>query len=244
MAASPRSGGGLLRREGVVPHRTRRACSGRAGHVEVQVERDVLELGRVALREVGDVVVEPSSPISSAPHQAKRPGLRGVPGPWPRRSPAAPRCRSSCRRCRRPGNAVEVGAGHDDVRIRLWLGDDVLGVRGPPTRWRSTMWASVPAAMGSELADGRVEGADGREPGGTAEGDGAEGGPLPLGGVALVEDDDADGAGLLGEGDLLTEGAGAPTDQRDVAGREPRRSRRASQPLVDGSTGGRLVDRL
>jgi hypothetical protein len=113
------------------------------------------------------------------------------------------------------GHAVQVGAGHHHVVVVAAgpLGDHVdvgAGLRrvDPNVRGR--------AGLGERLTVGEA-GAHHRD-GGRGRGERPDDQSLTVGRVALVEDDDRLGAGGLGVGCLVREGAGATLDQRDVGG--------------------------
>ncbi|TKW49500.1 hypothetical protein CTA1_1340 [Colletotrichum tanaceti] len=117
-------------------------------------------------------------------------------------------------------DAVEVGAQHDDVvRVALLgLGDDVPRL------------ALVPDGVDEEVHLERLAGGQARPPGGgVLEGHeahghqqaqvlGAQGGRANVAAGGLVVQDDADGAGRLGQLELVGDGADAALDEGELAG--------------------------
>ena len=147
-------------------------------------------------------------------------------------------------------------AGHDHVvRVALpGLGDHVLGRRRRSRLTLANSRISRPAIAG-QLGAERVGRVERRDAAGVAvaERDGRDALPVGRGGVALVEEQDADGAGGGGVLGLDLERAGAALDQRDVARREPGEvgrlaaaGRGVAEPEldVDRGDGGRDVARL
>ena len=242
MAAEPFGRRGLLRREGVVvavvhaEHVVRRA-----DHVEVQVERDVLELP------AGSRPGRRRSARSRAGRSPRRPTRRSAPCCRGAPPPAIASAVSSSAALPEPLSLMPLppttlsrwapamttfwrvapGLGGDVPRggvLGHGVGDDVgLGAIGHQrvTRWR---WRRP-----------RRERRRGRQ---RHPGEGA----AALGGVALVEDDDPDGAGGGGVVHLVGEVTGAAPYECDVAGGEAREV--AGLAAAGRRIDGRGVDRL
>ena len=205
----------------------------RGHHVEVEVEADV---GDLLLGQLADVVLEPSRPDSSAPHQAKRTVLAGLTlAIWIAVSSSAALPEPLSLMPAPVLDGVEVRAGHDDVVVvaGAGLGDHVVGL----ARLRG-----VVDGHGHGRARASARGRSRRRTSRTRPGCEARGvadhveqpGAARL---ALVHDDDGGRAGGLRVEHLDVEATRAALDERDRAGRECRRSRRPRSRSCSSSPG-------